>query len=1070
MKPGLYEQLLTLGLEQALSRLSDPRLYTVVPADPDDAHWAVAQYIEHLLASSLTAFRGVEGADRQMRLANRIIQTLINELGDSSGEVVKLAAPLRRLLAVYSAVPSEAKERPDTPLARSALLTGTRLDPSLGSQLRKEIASADRLDILCSFIRWSGLRVLLGDLRVLASRPSDTPRIRVITTSYMGATDPRAVEVLSDLPNTEVRVSYDTKRTRLHAKAYIFHRETDFDTAYIGSANISNAALSEGLEWTTKVSRHELPYLWAKITGSFENYWEDDEFEPYVRESGDRLREAIVHERAGGGEPGTVLFFDLRPFPFQEEILDIISAEREIQKKCRHLVVAATGTGKTMIAAFDYSRRSRQTSEGGGRPSLLFVAHREEILKQALGSFRGVLRDQNFGDLLVGGRDPGSSRHLFCSIQSYNSRELWRMPADNFSYVVVDEFHHAAAPSYRRLLEYVRPEILLGLTATPERSDQLDVLAWFDGHASAEIRLPDAINRRLLCPFQYFGIADSVDLDGLTWQRGGYKIDDLDRVYTGNDVRALLIIQKVSEILLNPRDARGLGFCVSIAHANYMARFFSDHGLAAIALTADSVNEDRTAAQAKLRAREISFIFVVDLYNEGVDIPEIDTVLFLRPTESLTVYLQQFGRGLRLHPDKDCLTVLDFIGAHRKEFRFAPRLRALSTKPTNRVDKEIELGFPHLPSGCVIQLERIAQQRVLENVRASVVLLRSKVVGLLRDLGHQLGRQPSVEEALDYLDIPLDVLLTRGMWSELLAEAGLAEPVDCPDREQLFKGVRRICHLDDADQIIRLLGYLDHLGAHASCVLSPETAQTQIHPEPLVAGGDHIAKVPPPRDIVHQRILEMLHVSLWGERGKEWSLEEADRRLRQNPAAVSDLCSILEYKLAHAPATHAQRIPDVSGPLTIHSQYTRDEILVGLGHWSLTDRPSQREGVLHLAASKVDAFFVTLQKSESDYSPTTMYEDYLISHELFHWQSQSNTSETSTTGQRYINHQQLGYTPLLFVRETKTLPSGLSAPYAYLGPCEYVSHEGSRPMSIIWRLSDPVPARLFRLMARQNIA
>jgi hypothetical protein len=164
------------------------------------------------------------------------------------------------------------------------------------------------------------------------------------------------------------------------------------------------------------------------------------------------------------------------------------------------------------------------------------------------------------------------------------------------------------------------------------------------------------------------------------------------------------------------------------------------------------------------------------------------------------------------------------------------------------------------------------------------------------------------------------------------------------------------------------------------------------------------------------------------------------------------------------------RIPQQSGPLTIHSRYTRDEILVGLGHWSLEHRPDQREGVLHLARSKVDVFFVALQKSAEDYSPTTMYEDYLISHELFHWQSQSNTSSASPTGQRYIRHRELGYTPLLFVRETKVLPSGLTAPYVFLGPCDYVSHEGSRPMSIVWRMRHAVPARLFRAMAQQNIA
>lgn len=222
---------------------------------------------------------------------------------------------------------------------------------------------------------------------------------------------------------------------------------------------------------------------------------------------------------------------------------------------------------------------------------------------------------------------------------------------------------------------------------------------------------------------------------------------------------------------------------------------------------------------------------------------------------------------------------------------------------------------------------------------------------------------------------------------------------------------------------------------------------------------------------MHDRPLrEMLHCSLWGEASRGWSVEEAAEQLRQNPAAASDLRAILKHRLEHAPAMHAGQVANLSGPLTIHAQYTRDEILVGLGHWSLQHRPDQREGVLHLSERKVDAFFVTLQKTEEEYSPTTMYEDYLISHELFHWQSQSNTSVESPTGKRYINHRDLGYTPLLFVRETKRLPSGSSAPYTYLGPCDYISHEGSRPISIVWMLRHAVPARLLRVMARQKVA
>lgn len=1018
--------------------MPDQRLAELASVDPGDAHTAAAQYLETLIVSVLRNFRGEEANERQRKVVNRIIATLTEEMGTDWGEAMSLSDPLRRLLAIHRQPQSESAPRPDTPLARSALLTGTRLDPSLASQLRKEIESADRVDILCSFIKWSGLQLVLAALQRLASTPHpDGPRLRIITTSYMGATDPRAVEVLRELPNTEVRVSYDTSRTRLHAKAYLIRRATGFGSAYVGSANLSHAALSEGLEWTSKISQFELPHLWQRIEATFDAYWNDEEFEPFTATSVPKLRRAIEQERTGaGGECDTLPSFDLRPFPFQEEILDKLATEREVRNKMNHLVVAATGTGKTMIAAFDYRRWSDPQPL---RPSLLFVAHREEILRQALGTFRAVLRDQNFGDLLVGGSRPGQSEHLFCSIQTYNSRELWNRPADAFRYVVVDEFHHAAAPSYRRLLDHVRPRVLLGLTATPERSDALDILHWFGGEASDEIRLPDAINRRLLSPFQYFGITDKVDLDTLRWQRGGYRVDDLDRVYTGNDARAGLVLDKVKEYVLAPDRMRALGFCVSVAHAQFMARFCAAHGLNALALSAESSQEERRTAQDRLRRREINALFVVDLYNEGVDIPEVDTVLFLRPTESLTVFLQQLGRGLRLHRDKDCLTVLDFIGAQHREFRFAPRFRSLSGEPTVKVDREIEAGFPHLPPGCSIQLERVAQERVLRNVRESISLRRARIIDDLRQLAAALGRAPTLSEALDHLDTSIDELFKKGLWSRLLFESGRGEAVADPDEERLAKGLRRLSHIDEPHTLGFLLRYLD-----APCPLASI----------------------PPLDLCR---LTMLHMSLWDSDGSGWSLDQAEAKLKENKAVCRDLRAILEFRLAHARVRPSQCAPLVSGPLGLHATYTRNEALVGLGHWTMSNRPDFREGVLHIAKSKVDAFFVTLNKTEDAYSPTTMYEDYAISDRLFHWQSQSTTSAESPTGQRYLHHRQQSYTPLLFVREHKTLPTGLAAPYSFLGPADYFSHTGSRPISIVWKLRHAMPARLLRTTARQAV-
>jgi len=1024
---GLYDHLVAVALKTKLDRVGNPLLAELADVDAEDAHTAIAQYLERLIAEALSTLRGREAAERQRRLVNCVIEALVAELGDDWADRFNLASPLRRLLAVHAEPRETVALRPDTPLARSALLTGARLDPSLASQLSKEFATADRVDILCSFIKWSGIRLLMDALRVLTATPhSDGPRLRVISTSYMGATDANAIEALRELPNTEVKVSYDTERTRLHAKAYLVHRTTGFGSAYIGSANISRAALSEGLEWTSKISQYELPHLWKKIAATFETYWNDDEFEYFDGNALPRLREAISRERTRGTvEIGDLPSFDLRPYPFQEEILDAIAADREVQGKYRHLVVAATGTGKTMIAAFDYKRWA-----GTRKPSLLFIAHREEILRQALGVYRAILRDQNFGDILVGGATPEQYDHLFCSIQSYNSRDLHTLPVDRFDYIVIDEFHHAAARSYRRLLDTVQPKVLLGLTATPERADDLDVLAPFGGVATAEVRLPDAISRRLLCPFQYFGVADSVDLDGLTWQRGGYRIDDLDAIYTGNDIRAGLVFDKVRETLLDPSQARGLGFCVSVAHANFMARFFTEHSIPAIALSTETPSDERRAAKERLVRREINFIFVVDLYNEGVDIPEIDTVLFLRPTESLTVYLQQLGRGLRLHTDKDCLTVLDFIGKQHRQFRFASRFRSLSTDPTGRLESEIESGFPHLPAGCVIRLERVAQQRVLENVRQSLTLRRPQMVGDIRELGRHLGRAPTIRETLEYLDTTLSEMLKRGLWSRMLSDAGLADAPADADEARLAKGIHRLIHIDDPQQIRFLLAHLD-------------------------------GKTLPDR--LAERRRAMLYVTLWGTDGISMSLDEADARLRENSSALADLKAVLDFRLQQTRTRPAELLPDLTGPLAIHAEYTRDEALIGLGHWDLNRRPDLREGVLHLRDRKIDAFFITLQKTEDAYSPTTMYEDYAISDQLFHWQSQNRTSADTPTGQRYIRHREQGYTPLLFVREQKLLPGGLASPYAFLGPAQYVSHERSLPLSIVWRLRTPMPTRLARV-------
>ena len=391
--------------------------------------------------------------------------------------------------------------------------------------------------------------------------------------------------------------------------------------------NLSNAALTSGLEWNTKVTKRDLPETIDKIAATFEYYWNDREFEYYDEGQKERLAYALKAEKYFDTNNADVYTMDINPYSYQQEILDKLEAERTVRGYTRNLVVAATGTGKTVISALDYKRFRKQNPDRPCR--LLFVAHREEILKQSLYIFRAVLKDANFGELFVGNYKPESIDNLFLSIQTFNSQSFMEKTSPDFyDYIIVDEFHHAAAPTYQKLLSYYQPRILLGLTATPERMDGKNILPYFNNRIAAEIRLPEAIDRKLLCPFQYFGVTDTVDLDALKGSAGGYQKSELEHIYTFSgavaDRRADHVVTALLKYVTDIDEVKGLGFCVTVDHAEFMCRYFNDHNIPSMCLTGQSSDEERAAAKRRLVSGEVRFIFVVDIYNEGVDIPEVN--------------------------------------------------------------------------------------------------------------------------------------------------------------------------------------------------------------------------------------------------------------------------------------------------------------------------------------------------------------------------------------------------------------------------------------------------------------
>ena len=1043
LHPGLYEQVINNTLNSELSEVPEVRKSTA-PIDTAEASKVLAQYLTEVVQKGLENVQDNGGGiEAQIQLANEIVSTIQTTTHEPNFALLGVDQRAEQLLALLRdndprlAAGKSAKEMvwPETSIAQSSLFTGAIHEPQMYTELKKEIVSADRIDMLVSFIKWSGLRLIMDELRQFTQNGGE---LRIITTSYMGATDVKAIEELRQLPNTKIKVSYDTKRTRLHAKTYVFYRNTGFTTAYVGSSNLSNAAISSGLEWNVKVTKKDLTETIDKIAATFESYWNSNEFEYYEEGQRERLIRALKAEKYSEINNIDIYTLDILPYSYQQEILDKLEAERTVRGYNRNLVVAATGTGKTVISALDYKRFCRQHP---GQPCrLLFVAHREEILKQSMYTFRAVLKDANFGNLFVGSHKADSIDHLFISIQTFNSQDFTtKTDADFYDYIVVDEFHHAAAPTYQKLLVYYQPQILLGLTATPERMDGKSILDYFGGRIAAEIRLPEAIDRKLLCPFQYFGVTDTVDLSSLKWRTGGYDKNELSNLYTFSGLvaerRADLVVNSILKYVTDINEVKGLGFCVSIEHARFMADYFNAHGVPSMALTGDSPDEERNAAKQRLVSGEIRFIFVVDIYNEGVDIPEVNTVLFLRPTESLTVFLQQLGRGLRMAENKECLTVLDFIGQANKKYNFEEKFAALLSNTTRSVSREIKEGFLSAPKGCYIQLEKIAARYVLDNICASYDRT-SGLVARAASFTEDTGLPLTLGNLLDYYHLdPRAIYSKKLCFGRLCVRAGMVSDFTEPLEETMTRAFMRFSVVDSRRWIRFLLNLLPRLDNTDFAALSP----------------------------AEQRMLQMFYVTVWGKAAEHWDDESVLDNLytlSDSPTLLGELQTLLRYQYSRIDFIDEPVDVGFDCPLDLHCTYTRDQLLVAL---DFLKPATVREGVKWLPDKNLDVLFVTLNKADKDYSPTTMYKDYSINESLFHWQSQSTTAENSATGQRYIHHREKGNRMLLFVREFKTDSRfGGAAAYTYLGTVNYVKHDGSRPMNITWKLDCPIPAKFLK--------
>lgn len=581
-------------------------------------------------------------------------------------------------------------------IEKTDVMTGDRnRNRFLYYQLKASIRRAKKIDIIVSFLMESGVRLILSDLKAALDNGAG---IRLLTGNYLGITQPSALYLIKKELGDRIDLRFYSQKDRsFHPKAYIFHYEHESEI-YIGSSNVSRSALTSGIEWNyrfdSRKDRENFNLFLSTFTDLFENHSiviDDEELKRYSK-SWHRPAVSKDLEKYDNLEdyPNGSTFPLFQPRGAQIEALYALEDSRA-EGVGKALVQAATGIGKTYLAAFDSEKYEH----------VLFVAHREEILKQAAVSFRNVRQSDDYG-FFYGKYKETDRAVIFASVATLGKEEYLReeyFSPDYFDYVVIDEFHHAVNEQYRRIIEYFRPKFLLGLTATPERMDNRNIYEICDYNVPYEISLKDAINKGMLVPFHYYGIYDETDYSGLRPVRGHYDERELNVVYIDNVRRYDLIYKHYMKY----RSKRAFGFCCSRLHAEAMAKEFCRRGIpsAAVYSNADGeFSQDRDVALERLRSGEIRVIFSIDMFNEGVDLPEADMVMFLRPTESPIVFLQQLGRGLRKSRGKEYLNVLDFIGNYEKAGKIPQFLGGETSRTGEYPPRE-----PEYPDDCIVDFD-----------------------------------------------------------------------------------------------------------------------------------------------------------------------------------------------------------------------------------------------------------------------------------------------------------------------------------------------------------------------------
>ena len=897
--------------------------------------------------------------------------------------------------------------------------------------LKEELENCNSFYFIVSFIKFSGIQLLISTLDELEKRGI---KGKIVTSVYLNITDPKALSKLLEYKNLEIKI-YNNSRESFHTKAYLFSREKH-SSCIIGSSNLSQSALYSGEEWNVRLVKDDYLDIFDQSFTQFQKIWDSNEAVNLSTEFINKYDEF----RKNNNNIETFDFRNLNqsenlfvPNKMQEDILEKLTLTKKFGNK-KGLVVAATGTGKTYLAAMDIKNSEPK--------SVLFIAHREELINNAFNVFSKILSlNVEECGFLSGNEKTFDKKFIFSTIQSLH-RNLEKFSSDSFEYIVVDEFHHSKANTYESVINYFKPDFLLGLTATPERMDGKDILELCEYNLVGEMGLREALEYDLLAPFHYFGIDDeTIDYDEIPYNNGKYDEEILtDRLNILK--RVDFIDNKIKKIGYDGEKIMGIAFCTNIEHAKFMERELKEKGYNTSSIVAMDNQPKRKKILDDFQNVEIEILCVVDIFNEGIDIPNVNLLLFLRPTMSSTIFIQQLGRGLRKIKGKDFVTILDFMGNHKKEYLISKAFSENKNSDKQVMIYEVKNQFSNIPGASYIELDRICQNRIISKIESYNSFNKENIINEYLDFKNGLDREITAIDFLENIELFMRIKDKFGSFykAQKIIEKLSIKLTDI--EESLLELVEKNLNLKYPYEII-IIQILVEKGV---------VFLSDIYDRFEFIFSENINKA----------IQESLVLRAMQELSEYEGIDFEDKRVIFNAknAVFSDEfknrlnglieLGILNFKREISIKEFNENI------LVKYKKYSRIELQILLN--SSAQKGSWRAG--YSVSYNHICLFITLNKSLVT-KEELRYDNYFHRQDIVQWISQSKTSHDSKIGQMYLNHEKMEMKVHIFIRKDPVLENGAASAFTYLGESDYHSSHGDKPMYILWKLRNKIPDHLF---------